>query len=201
MISGLCIILLLWIPSIQSNDSADKEFISNHIQITPIRDQANNDLTAFDINKRKAEHQDDNEIQVQANDLNGNRILDDAAHEKGDDGNNVIANNVIDNVENVQNSAIDESESSVKLKVFKGPKNDRQRAVVAAAKHAWTGYKKFAWGHDNLKPISMGSHDWFGLGLTIVDSLDTLYIMNMQDGMYRRLHFNTFDYLKKKTPI
>lgn len=71
-----------------------------------------------------------------------------------------------------------------RLKDFKGPTNDRQRAVIAAAKHAWQGYKEFAWGHDNLKPISMGSQDWFGLGLTIVDSLDTLYIMDMQEGIY-----------------
>lgn len=67
-------------------------------------------------------------------------------------------------------------------KDFKGPANERQRAVVAAFRHAWTGYKEFAWGHDNLKPISMMSHDWFGLGLTIVDSLDTMYIMDLQDG-------------------
>lgn len=68
------------------------------------------------------------------------------------------------------------------LNDFKGPQNDRQRAVVGAFKHAWKGYKQFAWGHDNLRPISMGSSDWFGLGLTIVDSLDTIYIMDLQEG-------------------
>lgn len=67
-------------------------------------------------------------------------------------------------------------------KDFKGPTNQRQKAVVNAFRHAWTGYKEFAWGHDNLKPISMVSHDWFGLGLTIVDSLDTMYIMDLQEG-------------------
>lgn len=67
-------------------------------------------------------------------------------------------------------------------KDFSGPSNDRQRAVVDAFRHSWRGYKEFAWGHDNLKPISMGSHDWFGLGLTIVDALDTMYIMDLQDG-------------------
>ena len=34
---------------------------------------------------------------------------------------------------------------------FKGPTNERQTAVVAAFQHAWTGYKKFAWGHDHLR--------------------------------------------------
>lgn len=32
--------------------------------------------------------------------------------------------------------------------------NERQQAVVNAMRHSWTGYKTFAFGHDNLKPIS-----------------------------------------------
>lgn len=63
--------------------------------------------------------------------------------------------------------------------VFKGPTNERQQAVVDAFMHAWTGYKKYAWGHDHLKPISKGAQNWFGLGLTLVDSLDTMLIMNL----------------------
>ena len=34
---------------------------------------------------------------------------------------------------------------------FKGPTNERQTAVVNAFQHAWTGYKKYAWGHDHLR--------------------------------------------------
>ena len=60
--------------------------------------------------------------------------------------------------------------------------NARQKAVVNAAKHAWNGYKKYAWGHDHLRPISMSHQDWFHLGLTIIDSLDTLYMMNLTSG-------------------
>ncbi|MDQ6652872.1 MAG: glycoside hydrolase family 47 protein, partial [Acidobacteriota bacterium] len=26
--------------------------------------------------------------------------------------------------------------------------------------HAWRGYKKYAWGHDDLKPLSKSYHDW-----------------------------------------
>lgn len=48
-------------------------------------------------------------------------------------------------------------------------------------KHSWAGYKNFAWGHDNLKPITQSYSDWFGLGLTIVDAIDTLYIADMQE--------------------
>jgi len=63
-----------------------------------------------------------------------------------------------------------------------GPQNARQKAVVDAFLHAWNGYRKYAWGQDHLKPISGGGQDWFGLGLTLVDSLDTMYVMNLQKG-------------------
>uniref|UniRef100_A0A182MVJ5 alpha-1,2-Mannosidase n=1 Tax=Anopheles culicifacies TaxID=139723 RepID=A0A182MVJ5_9DIPT len=86
---------------------------------------------------------------------------------------------IVDNEENV----LEENRRMpfAGAKEFKGPTNDRQRAVVEAVQHSWKGYKEYAWGHDNLKPISMGYSDWFGLGLTLVDSLDTLYIMDLQD--------------------
>ncbi|XP_057672732.1 endoplasmic reticulum mannosyl-oligosaccharide 1,2-alpha-mannosidase [Diorhabda carinulata] len=64
---------------------------------------------------------------------------------------------------------------------FEGPITLKQKAVADAFKHAWKGYKKFAWGHDHLKPISESYSDWFGLGLTIVDSLDTMFIMGLED--------------------
>lgn len=76
---------------------------------------------------------------------------------------------------------------------FHGANNERQAAVVAALKHSWAGYKKYAWGHDNLKPVSQTSHEWFGLGLSIVDSLDTIYIMGLEDGKhYRHTHLFTY---------
>lgn len=59
--------------------------------------------------------------------------------------------------------------------------NDRQKAVINAFKHAWKGYKDFAWGHDELKPISKTHSNWFGVGLTIVDSLDTILLMNLKE--------------------
>ncbi|CAG5127693.1 unnamed protein product [Candidula unifasciata] len=58
---------------------------------------------------------------------------------------------------------------------------DRQKQVVAAFKHAWAAYKKYAWGHDELHPISKSSSEWFGTGLTLVDSLDTMVIMGLKD--------------------
>ncbi len=37
--------------------------------------------------------------------------------------------------------------------------------------------REYAWGQDELKPISKTHSMWFNLGLTLVDSLDTLLIM------------------------
>lgn len=64
---------------------------------------------------------------------------------------------------------------------FKGPSNKRQLQVVRAFQHAWNGYRKYAWGRDELKPISKGWINWMGVGLTIVDSLDTMLIMGLKD--------------------
>ena len=91
-----------------------------------------------------------------------------------------------DDVENKAAEVVDENQINQQLKnneklTFRGPQNDRQRAVVEAMKHAWKGYKSFAWGHDHLKPLSKSAQNWFGLGLTIVDGLDTLYIMNLKE--------------------
>lgn len=94
------------------------------------------------------------------------------------DGNSLL----YDHRDHVGQVKVEHLEQLEAPKDFKGPANERQKAVVNAFKHAWKGYKEFAWGHDNLKPISMGSHTWFGLGLTIVDSLDTMYIMDLQEG-------------------
>ena len=49
--------------------------------------------------------------------------------------------------------------------------------------HAWSGYKKYAWGHDDLKPLSKGYHDWYAepLLMTPVDALDTMILMGLKD--------------------
>uniref|UniRef100_A0A8C2K9Q9 alpha-1,2-Mannosidase n=1 Tax=Cyprinus carpio TaxID=7962 RepID=A0A8C2K9Q9_CYPCA len=58
---------------------------------------------------------------------------------------------------------------------------DRVEAVQEAFRHAWKGYKDFAWGHDELKPISKTHGEWFGLGLTLIDALDTMWILGLKD--------------------
>lgn len=61
--------------------------------------------------------------------------------------------------------------------------NKRQLAVIEAFRHAWKGYKEFAWGHDELKPISKSFNEWFGLGLTLIDALDTMWILGLKAGL------------------
>jgi len=54
--------------------------------------------------------------------------------------------------------------------------------VKAEFMHAWNGYKKYAWGHDDLKPLSKSYKDWYGqtLLMTPVDSLDSLYLLGFK---------------------
>uniref|UniRef100_A0A665WCJ3 alpha-1,2-Mannosidase n=1 Tax=Echeneis naucrates TaxID=173247 RepID=A0A665WCJ3_ECHNA len=67
------------------------------------------------------------------------------------------------------------------LLVVSTGKVDRLEAVREAFRHAWKGYKDHAWGHDELKPISKSFGEWFGLGLTLIDSLDTMWILGLKE--------------------
>lgn len=59
--------------------------------------------------------------------------------------------------------------------------NQRKEVVKSAMQHAWRYYKQYAWGFDELKPLShRGHNNWGGMGVTLVDSLDTLWIMGMR---------------------
>ncbi|HVZ22004.1 MAG TPA: glycoside hydrolase family 47 protein [Vicinamibacterales bacterium] len=54
--------------------------------------------------------------------------------------------------------------------------------VKAEFLHAWDGYKKYAWGHDELMPLSKGPRDWqpgSTLLMTPVDALDTMILMGL----------------------
>ncbi|HEU4714558.1 MAG TPA: glycoside hydrolase family 47 protein [Pyrinomonadaceae bacterium] len=64
------------------------------------------------------------------------------------------------------------------------PSKTRLAAEVKAEfLHAWSGYKKYAWGHDDLKPLSKTHHDWYAqpLLMTPVDSLDTMILMGLDE--------------------
>src|SRR5271169_6115747 len=61
--------------------------------------------------------------------------------------------------------------------------SDTARQVREEFLHAWNAYKQYAWGHDELTPLSKGSHDWYGVSLymTPVDALDTMILMGLSD--------------------
>jgi mannosidase alpha-like ER degradation enhancer 2 len=47
--------------------------------------------------------------------------------------------------------------------------------------HSWDAYKKYAWGHDELKPLSKMGYDWYGTSfyMTPVDAFDTMILMGL----------------------
>lgn len=48
--------------------------------------------------------------------------------------------------------------------------------------HAWNSYRKYAWGHDALKPLSRSFRDWHSesLMMTPVDAFDTMLLMGLK---------------------
>ena len=77
-------------------------------------------------------------------------------------------------------------ETDRKQEYGEDPENAARRAAVKEAmKRAWDGYEKHAWGTDELRPVSADGHNWLGMGATIVDGLDTLWLMGMKDEFYR----------------
>ena len=61
------------------------------------------------------------------------------------------------------------------------PENERSKRVVEAFRHCWKGYKESAFGFDEFHPLSKAGSNWFSLGLTIVDALDTAILMGQMD--------------------
>lgn len=62
----------------------------------------------------------------------------------------------------------------------------KRNKIKEMMKHAWDNYVRYAWGKNEVKPVSKKGHaaGIFGkssLGATIVDGLDTLYIMGMME--------------------
>ncbi|GAB1209390.1 hypothetical protein APSETT445_008163 [Aspergillus pseudonomiae] len=58
---------------------------------------------------------------------------------------------------------------------------NRLSTIKATFEHAWNGYKMNAMGHDEVMPLRGGFRDPFnGWGATLVDTLDTLWIMGLE---------------------
>jgi len=81
----------------------------------------------------------------------------------------------------------------------------RRDTVREMMQHAWSNYVKYAWGDNELNPISKSGHSAgiFGntkLGASIIDGLDTLWIMGLneeykkaRDYVQNELDFNSIN--------
>jgi ER degradation enhancer, mannosidase alpha-like 2 len=55
--------------------------------------------------------------------------------------------------------------------------------VRAEVQRAWAGYARYAWGHDELRPVTRAGYDWYSAPLLItpIDALDTLVMLGLTD--------------------
>ena len=75
----------------------------------------------------------------------------------------------------VQSDPPKESEEQKKIRL------KRRDAVKESFQHSWEGYKKHGWLRDEVTPLTGGYRDTFGgWSATLVDSLDTLWIMGFK---------------------
>lgn len=61
-------------------------------------------------------------------------------------------------------------------------KNEYAEKVKQEFLHSWNAYKKYAWGNDQLKPLSKTFHNWYdeSLLMTPVDAFDTMVLMGLK---------------------
>ncbi len=60
-------------------------------------------------------------------------------------------------------------------------KTEMCNKVKAAAQHAWKGYKDYAWGSDDLRPLTKTSRNWYthSMLMTAVDAFDTFTMLGL----------------------
>jgi mannosyl-oligosaccharide alpha-1,2-mannosidase len=77
-----------------------------------------------------------------------------------------------------------------------------QAAVVQIFTESYSAYKEFAFGHDDLSPLTQGFSDPLnGWGASIVDAMDTMYIMGLNDLFLEAVNFSSkIDFSKSQTP-
>ncbi|PGH04395.1 mannosyl-oligosaccharide alpha-1,2-mannosidase [Blastomyces parvus] len=82
----------------------------------------------------------------------------------------------------------------------KADREAKLAVIKESFNHSWTSYKAEAWGHDELRPVLGGYRDPFsGWGATLVDGLDTLWIMGMVDGFEEAVEaINKIDFATSK---
>lgn len=61
-------------------------------------------------------------------------------------------------------------------------KSEMREKVKEAVKHAWQGYKDYAWGSDDLKPLTKEPKIWYkqSMLMTPVDAFDTFILLGLE---------------------
>jgi mannosyl-oligosaccharide alpha-1,2-mannosidase len=82
-----------------------------------------------------------------------------------------------------------------------GQNAERAAAVKEAYLWGWNAYEKYAFGSDELQPLTQEATDnWYGWGVTIVDGIDTAIVMNLTDVVEKQLSFiSTVDFTTPKS--
>lgn len=92
-----------------------------------------------------------------------------------------LLKNTLEDIKSNMNAADGQIQSGIHEEPYDPVSFQRREKVKDAMLHAWASYEKYAWGKDELQPQTRDGIDSFGgLGATIVDSLDTLYIMGLE---------------------
>ena len=77
-------------------------------------------------------------------------------------------------------------EFGIEMPEAKSTREGRLAAVKSSFEHSWQGYEKYAWMKDELAPMTGGHVTSFGgWAATLVDALDTLWLMGMEEGFAR----------------
>ncbi|KAI5779124.1 glycoside hydrolase [Geopyxis carbonaria] len=79
----------------------------------------------------------------------------------------------------------------------------RGDAIKEAFLHSWAGYKKYAWGSDELLSVSnTGGNSRNGWGASIADALTTAILMELDDVVMEQLEFlSTVDFTTTATEV
>ncbi|KAH1240327.1 Mannosyl-oligosaccharide 1,2-alpha-mannosidase MNS1 [Glycine max] len=112
--------------------------------------------------------------------------------------------NLLDDLNNKQGGTSGKTDLRKATKTSKEVLDDpidieRREKVKEAMLHAWGSYEKYAWGQDELQPQSKnGVNSFGGLGATLIDSLDTLYIMGLNEQFQKAREWvaNSLDFNK-----
>ncbi|KAJ7185551.1 glycoside hydrolase family 47 protein [Mycena filopes] len=92
---------------------------------------------------------------------------------------------------------------TVQKKGLKVPSKYAQRRVDALTlfNTSYTAYKKHAFGHDDLSPVSQGFSDGRnGWGASIVDAMPTMFVMGFEDFFQEAVNFSAnIDFSKSQT--